>query len=469
MTDGHDEFICCAAQGHECGCIPGSDNCAASGKRIPKSWIGDARDDCVTSRSDEPCKAIKIRCGNFQVIINRCSTNEGKTFLLQNSNKNTTTCQMHNPSYHHLNLSIKWICISSLSGNCLGEIFQCENGHVIDNAHYCDTKVQCEDGSDEQQQSFGFRCSGKSRKSICVLPQKNLYDLTSQCADGSDICFVDGEFRCFLCLDKKLIISGKQVCDRYVDCFDGSDELLCAYQSVAQALVGDEESRCPPGHMNCNSSTECVAMDKVLCNFSIECKDKINQRFCRHDQISSSLMQCNARHATNDNFIPVFATRCDNRPECRRMEDECKSHCDPKPRFCDDRCGKWNGRRRSGNRVCDGYISGIISDSDKCSREVEENCSMRFPCRGKDMVSIHMRYYCDGVFHCDDHSDETSTDCLNKRFNCTAAGGAFPSATSLFVMELKTATKVKMKVVNCAKRKGFTAKVENQYPSTRMA
>ena len=40
------------------------------------------------------------------------------------------------------------------------------------------------------------------------------------------------------------------------------------------------------------------------------------------------------------------------------------------------------------------------------------------------MVSIDKRYYCDGIFHCDDHSDETSPDCLKKRFNCTAAGGA---------------------------------------------
>jgi len=34
-------------------------------------------------------------------------------------------------------------------------------------------------------------------------------------------------------------------------------------------------------------------------------------------------------------------------------------------------------------------------------------------------------------------------------------------------MELKTATKVKMKVVNCAERKGFTAKMENQYLSIK--
>ena len=358
-----------------------------------------------------------------------------KFFLLHNSNKNTTTCHMNNPSFHHLNLSTKWICISSLCGNCLDEIFQCENGHVIDNAHYCDKRVQCEDGSDETSQSFGFRCSGKSRKSTCDLPQKNLYDSTSQCADGSDICFADGEFRCFLCLDEKLIISPKQVCDRNIDCFDGSDELLCSNQSVAQALVGEEGSRCPPGNMHCNSSTECVATDKCLCNFSVQCKDQINQRFCRHEQQSNTFIRCTARHAASENhFIPVIATRCDIRPECFDMEDECKSQCDPRPPFCDDKCGKKSRRKYFGNRVCDGYINRVMYTSDKCSREVEENCSMRFPCKSKEMVSIDIGNYCDGIFHCDNHSDETSIDCLNKRFNCTAAGGAI-SISKAFVCD----------------------------------
>ena len=52
MTGGYDEFVCCATQGHKCGCIPGNDNCTSSGKCIPNIWIGDARDDCVTSHSD---------------------------------------------------------------------------------------------------------------------------------------------------------------------------------------------------------------------------------------------------------------------------------------------------------------------------------------------------------------------------------------------------------------------------------
>jgi len=437
MTGGYDEFVCNATQGHKCGCMTGNDNCTSSGKCIPNIWVGDAKDDCITTHSDEPCKAMKIWCENCQVIINRCSTDESKMFLMKNSNTNTTICLKSNSYVPHPTLSTKWTCISSPCGKCLGEIFYCENGHVIDNTRYCDTKVECADGSDEQQQTFGFRCSGKLRKSVCVLPQKNLYDSMSQCADGSDLCFVKGEFRCFSCLDKKLIVSPNQVCDGYVDCFDGSDELLCSNQSVARALR-EQELRCPLGQMHCNGSTECVTMDKVLCNFSIACKDQVNQRFCRQKQLSGGLMPCMARQAGSDKFINVLATRCDNRPECWVMEDECDSQCVPRPSFCDDACAKvsrwWPGW---GNLICDGYINEGIrchNWSDECSREVEKNCTMRFQCKSKGMVSIDTRYYCDGIFHCDDKSDETSVDCLKKRFNCTAAGGAI-SISSDFVCD----------------------------------
>jgi len=146
MTCRYDEFACCATQGHKCGCIPSNDKCTSAGECIPIIWIDDTRNDCGIIDSDGPCKAIKVQCENCQITINRCSTNESKLFLLQNSNKNTTTCHVNNPSFYHLNLSRELMCISSFRGKYLGEIFQCENGDVIDNAHYAAQRYNVEMG-----------------------------------------------------------------------------------------------------------------------------------------------------------------------------------------------------------------------------------------------------------------------------------------------------------------------------------
>jgi len=83
------------------------------------------------------------------------------------------------------------------------------------------------------------------------------------------------------------------------------------------------------------------------------------------------------------------------------------------------------------------------------------------------MVSIDKRYYCDGIFHCDDHSDETTTHCLNKRFNCTAAGGATSISKNLVCDGIKDCSQGEDESRQLCGEKGFTAKVENQYQSIR--
>ena len=375
-----------------------------------------------------------------------------------------TTHPSINPA-HQRNGSAFHLCVENVWERSFNAITDTSSTMLIIATQRCNAKLGVTNNSktlvsDVQQ----------SQEKASVFCRRKIFTIRRLSSQMVQICFVDGEFRCFSCLDETLIISAKQVCDWSIDCFDGSDQFLCSNQSIAQALVGDQGWRCLSGQIHCNCCTECVAMDKVLCNFSGECKDQINQRFCRHEQRFSAFMRCATLEAKTLHLINVFATRCDNTLECWRMEDECESQCNPRPSFCDDEFGKMSCRGLYGNRVYDGYIDKVDSGLGTCSRKVEESCSMRFPCKSTKVKTWSASTYATTVTEY-----VTVMIILMKQAPIVWTNDStaqqleapFPSAKSLFVMELKTATKVKMKVVNCAERKGFTAKMENQYLSIK--
>jgi len=423
LKTGKDELACSGMRAEE-SYGPNTFQCVSSGRCIPSSWVGDAVIDCP-DKSDEPCNAYRSWCGDCWVIIHNCSSNSDKDRLLHTSLSNITRChRIIDPSHtNQLNTLSMWSCITSSCGSCLNP-FRCKDGYVIDRANYCDAVVHCQDGSDEAVDTFGFRCSGRSRKEVCNLPQSNLFDSTAQCADMSDLCFSNNEFRCFLCLDKRHFISAKQVCDGMLDCSDASDECLCSNSSVCDEVLGGLPTQCPHGQMRCHNGTDCAAVDEILCNSSVACDNNSNQKFCYLAHGTNEAMRCGARGLTGEAIL-VTATKCDKRPECAaEMEDECAT-CNPKPSFCNGRCAHVVRSAWYGNRVCDGYVNDLPSIFRvTCSRQVEEDCPMRFPCTSKGMVSIDKRSVCDGIFDCDDHSDETDAACIANRFNCSS-GKAF--------------------------------------------
>ena len=104
--------------------------------------------------------------------------------------------------------------------------FYCNNYILIPGYKFCNKIPDCHDQSDEIHYGPGFRCFGINSTFPCVLPQRNLYDGFAQCKDQSDLCINDS---CFRCLDQRLVISSKQVCDEKYDCYDQSDEILCEF------------------------------------------------------------------------------------------------------------------------------------------------------------------------------------------------------------------------------------------------
>ena len=124
---------------------------------------------------------------------------------------------------HHATLSYQ-TCASFCSGKQYCEknmVMQCSDNSFIFLDHFCDGVVDCVDGSDEIVNKPGFKCNK------CVLPQNHLYDDLVQCNDNSDLCLFVNKNSCFECLDKRLLISSKQVCNGVYDCYNLSDECLC--------------------------------------------------------------------------------------------------------------------------------------------------------------------------------------------------------------------------------------------------
>jgi len=441
VNDGHydcadksDEFECdVTADYTHCGCV-GKSQCVTAGRCIPEQWVGDSIFDCAEHGDDEPCSASKSWCGGCEITINKCVTKEGMMVLKKNAVKQNITCHsIIEPPESLTFWNTSWICVSSPCGDCL-DFFQCQNGDFVDFYFYCDAMSQCKDNSDEKKAGYGFRCEGKSRKGICVLPQRNVYDSAAQCIDKSDLCFINGTFRCFRCLDGKLIISPKQVCDSVIDCFDASDECLCSDQSVRNEIFGDDKTRCV-GQMHCLNGGDCVDTDKVLCNSSVSCKNQSNLRYCHGEQQLNRYVQCPkwSEKSGAYNLVLVEAKRCDGRPECFSMEDECINCPNPLP-FCDSACAK--AGYVIGNHVCDGYVNSISLfhiSTRNCAEMAEQNCPKRFPCKSNDVISIDRRSLCDGIFDCDDHSDENTTECRQTRFPCKN-GNAF-SISKCFVCD----------------------------------
>ena len=260
-------------------------------------------------------------------------------------------------------------------------VFQCSDNSFIFLDGFCDGIVDCIDGSDEIVDKLGFECNK------CVLPQNNLYDDFAQCDDNSDLCLFANNTSCFQCLDKRLIINSRQVCDDVNNCYDSSDELLCDTNIDAEKGA------------NLLDANNSLCLEKSTINYqSSSIKIYIfNQYFQKsHPQY----ITCKTK------FGSVAATLCDGRPECKDFSDECE--CENLPSFCNDSCHFFFSM---GDRYCDGVedLAWVYLNKTLCPKGFDElHCPKRFKCNANESVSIDVLEVCDGKPDCDDRSDENN-------------------------------------------------------------
>ncbi|XP_078492170.1 uncharacterized protein LOC144747761 [Ciona intestinalis] len=370
----------CTCEGNQlkCGCILKSDNCTSALGCIEIHEVLNGLTDCA-DYSDEACDKHDI------ALMRLTSKYHGTDY--DTLTGSVYQCKDYESYYRFEELKqIAWWCTAN--DHWENGVVKCENKGFVLFSHLCNENPDCKDGSDEMYDVPGFKCRAKNEyfqlKQSCVLPQVNLYNNNSYCEDGSDNCFVDGKLKCFRCLDERVLISPKQVCDGVLDCYDLSDECLCQDQTVCDNVLGKSRQSCPPNEMICNGV--CMEIDNVLCNKMIICNDTLNNMYCMvMTHRDSEIYEYKFCPTDAEDSAFVTASVCDGLPECFNRSDECnvgcparlriESYCDGHP-FISPGCDPGFDERTAqvdftslergaslslrGARVCDGVCVDVI-------------------------------------------------------------------------------------------------------------
>ncbi|XP_070153239.1 basement membrane-specific heparan sulfate proteoglycan core protein isoform X5 [Polyergus mexicanus] len=295
---------------------------------------------------------------------------------------------------------------------------RCRSGECVPLESRCDSILQCNDGSDEdncptdslnrtsdvdehttvESQHSGYFpvysnvkervLPSEVKPKVSNIEDDDREDEVSTLRSSSNMCRADDTVRC---QDGSRHICSVQQCDGVPDCDDGGDEVGCPHPGCSAGEFACDVNRCILESQRCNFVEDCQdGSDEHDCSYPV-CSP--TEFICRNGQCIDSNRYCNGVHDCYDGSDEH------NCPRCRADEFECASgSCVSKSARCDGR-------------------NDCLDHSDEYNCNVTTCSGDQFRCLDGICLSIDKR--CNGIPDCRNGEDEHQCGCGDAEFRCT--------------------------------------------------
>ncbi|PAV56600.1 hypothetical protein WR25_00279 [Diploscapter pachys] len=306
---------------------------------------------------------------------------------------------------------------------CRDGYMSCGDGQCISLTKKCNRKKDCLTMADEVDcecdKDKEFRC----KNGLCI-PYDQECNYNRDCPDASDEmncpprnCSAITEFgmanRLINCNDTTQCIMPEWLCDGRPDCWTGSDEADCSIWKSAPLIDKLPGPRCGQDQFQCALTGTCMPKEWV-CDKSLDCADGSDERNCDNKCIEPYEFRC-----PSSGKCIASESKCNGVKDCEKGEDEanCENECSSNSTFVclNHRCIPLSWR-------CDGTDDCL--DNGKKLGSDETNCEGVDPscvggnCTHTSVACELTALVCDGIKDCENGFDEAS--CLDPDRKCPA-------------------------------------------------